>query len=394
MSLGNDCEITTKGLRWARSGHPWIYRDDLAHVEGESGDVVRVTCRGRCLGSAFLSLESKITLRWIERGSDPPEPNAAFWLERLRAANDRRESLARRTDAYRVVHDASDGMPGLVVDRYGSVAVLQGTIPGMERLLPVLVEGIQDLLQVQAVVARNDVSIRDKEGLPREVRVLRGRCPDLVWVHEDGPTGRIDFPVDPVRGQKTGVYLDQRDNRWRVSEIASGSILDAFSYTGLFALGAARGAREVVAVDGSQQALDLCRLAAERNGFSNIRCVRSNVFDYLKAAREAGTGFDTVILDPPAFAKSRRDIPAAVRGYRELNRRAMEILRPGGILVTCSCSYNLGTDDFLDLVRRGAADVGRDFLLLERRGQAEDHPVCLLHPESGYLKCFILRRIR
>jgi len=388
-----ECHLTRKGRQWARTGHPWVYRDDLASASGDNGDRVRVLFEGRCLGSAFLSTRSKIALRWIERGEEPRVPDDAFWKGRIEAALARRVALASKTDAYRVVHAAADGIPGLVLDRFGSLAVVQTTIAGTEKLLPFLAQQLPLMLGVDAVLARNDLAVRDREGLEREVRVLHGVCPERLWLNEEGPGGRVEFAVDPQGGQKTGAFLDQRENRWRAAEYARGRFLDAFSYSGLFALHAARQASEVLAVDTSEPALDLCEKAAARNGYENIRCLRRNVFDYLKEAGASGEPFDTVVLDPPAFAKSRREVPAAVRGYREINRRAMTLLAPGGILITCSCSYNLSARDFLDVLRRAAADGRVDFRILEHRGPASDHPVLLSYPESAYLKCFVLEKV-
>jgi len=251
---------------------------------------------------------------------------------------------------------------------------------------------LPDLLGVKAVVARNDLSIREKEGLPREVRVLLGACDERVWVHEDGPAGRIEFSVDPRQGQKTGAFLDQRENRWRAAGLARGRFLDAFCNAGLFALHAARRSAEVVAVDTSEPALELCEAAAARNSIANVRTLRQNVFDYLKEACGRSERFDAVVLDPPAFAKSRAEVPAAVRGYREINRRAMELLSSGGILTTCSCSYNLSEEDFLGVLRDAAADARAEFRVIEKRGQASDHPVLLCHPESAYLKCVVMEK--
>lgn len=388
-----ECHLTRKGLQWSRAGHPWVYRDDLAFASGDHGDLVRVLVDGRCLGSAFLSTRSKIALRWVERGEEPRLPDDALWKERIEAALARRATLSSRTDAYRVVHDAADGIPGLIVDRYGSLAVVQTTIAGTEKLLPFLARELPLILGVEDVLARNDLAVREKEGLEREVRTLHGVCPERLWLHEEGPRGRVEFAVAPQVGQKTGAFLDQRENRWCAAEYARGRFLDAFSYSGLFALHAAPRASEVLVVDSSEPALELCEEAAARNGSENIKCVRQNVFDYLKEAVANGEIFDTVVLDPPAFAKSRRDVPAAIRGYREINRRAMTLLSPGGILITCSCSYNLSARDFLDVLRRAAADSRADFRVLEQRGSASDHPSLLSYPESGYLKCFVLEKV-
>lgn len=389
------CALTRKGFQWARTGHPWVYRDDLALAEGEPGDIVLVAFEGRALGTAFLSVRSRIALRWIERwpeGKERAWPGESLWRERLSAANLRRQALAVRTNAYRVVHDAADGIPGLVVDRYGAVAVVQTGIPGTERLLPWLAEELPRLLGVTTVVARNDMGVREKEGLPLETRVLSGAAPGKLWAQEQGPHGALEIPVDPLGGQKTGIYLDQRENRWRAAELSRGRVLDAFCHGGLFGLHAARAAREVVSVDSSAPALELCEEAARRNRIGNVRAVQKNVFDYLKEAEAAGESFDLVVLDPPAFAKQKAEVPSAVRGYREINRRAMTLLSPGGILVTCSCSHNLSEESFVEVLRAAAADARTDFRLIERRTQASDHPVLLCHPQSQYLKCFILER--
>jgi 23S rRNA (cytosine1962-C5)-methyltransferase len=390
------CELNEKGLRWYRTGHPWVYRDDLAAAAGDHGDIVRVTARGRTLGTAFLSTHSKIALRWIERSESPAEPVEAFWRARLEAALRARSTLEARTSALRIVHDAADGFPGLIIDRYQTTAVLQTTTPGSERLLPLWTSLAREVLGARCVVTRNDVAVRSKEGLPEETRVLHGECVPPLWVHEDGPHGRVEFPVDPLGGQKTGAYLDQRENRWRTGELARGRCLDAFSYGGLFSLHLARAAEEVVAVDGSEDAVAACRLAAARAGAAGggerIHPLRQNVFDYLKEAKGKSERFQTIVLDPPAFAKSRRELPAALRGYKEINRRAMELLDTGGVLVSCSCSYNLSEEMFLEVLREAAGDAHCEFTVLERRGQASDHPVVLRHPESAYLKCVLLRK--
>ncbi len=398
-----ECKLTRKGFQWARSGHPWVYRDDLEYVAGDNGDTVRVTYEGKTLGVAFLGTRSKIALRWIDRSPAPATPDEAFWRRRIEKAHARRHALALRTNAYRVVHDVADGIPGLVIDLYGPVAAVQTTIAGTERLLAFLGAELQGLLGVDAVIARNDLSVREKEGLPREVKVLAGKAPVHTgeggrgpswrfWVHEDGPQGRVVVPVDPHAGQKTGLYLDQRENRWRTAALARGRFLDAFCHIGMFSLHAARAAEEVVAVDSSDASLEQCEEAAARNGFKNIRCEQQNVFDYLKDAVGRGERFDVVVLDPPAFAKSREEVPAAVRGYREINRRAMGLLNPGGVLVTCSCSYNLSESDFLGVLREAAADARVSFTVIERHGQAADHPVLLSHPEAAYLKCVVLEK--
>jgi 23S rRNA (cytosine1962-C5)-methyltransferase len=390
--LRHACQLSRKGYLWARTLHPWVYRDDLSSLSGEHGDIVRVLFEGRCLGSAFLGSRSKIALRWIERSSAPRVPERAFWQARLEKALARRSALAAKTNALRIVHDVADGFPGLVIDRYGAVAVLQATTAGSERLLPLLTELLVEVAGAGSVVARNDLGVREAEGLPREVRILAGAPPERIWVLEEGPRGSIEYPVDPLRGQKTGAFLDQRENRWAAAILARGRMLDAFSSFGLFALHAARGVDEALAVDTSGPSLESCSEAAARNGLGNIRTLEKNVFEYLKEACAGGERFQTIVLDPPAFAKSRKDVPAARRGYKEINRRAMSLLDPGGVLVTCSCSYNLSERDFLDVLREAAADARGDFRVLERRTQSGDHPTLLCHPESSYLKCAILEK--
>jgi len=393
MTTMFECQLTRKGFQWARTGHPWVYRDDLQHAEGGSGDVVRVTYEGRVLGSAFLGTRSKIALRWIERSEAPRTPDAAFWTERIEKAHARRAPLAQATNAYRVVHDAADGIPGLILDRYDAIAVVQTTTAGAERLLPLLAEVLPQALGVRGVVVRNDLAVREKEGMAREAARSLGPVPERVWVHESGPRRRVEFPVQPLGGQKTGAYLDQRENRWRAAELARGRFLDAFSNSGLFGLHAAPSVTEIVAVDTSGAALELLEEAARRNSIAQVRTVEQNVFDYLKEACQRSERFDTIVLDPPAFAKSRGEIPAAIRGYREINRRAMEILQPGGVLVSCSCSYHLSEADLIEVLRAAASDSRSDFRVLERRGQASDHPTILCHPESGYLKCILLEKV-
>jgi 23S rRNA (cytosine1962-C5)-methyltransferase len=392
-SLHHVCHLTKKGFQWFLSGHPWVYRDDVGVAAGEHGDIVRVHYEGRCLGSAFFGARSKIALRWIERAESPRVPDIEFWRERLRAAAARRVAIAERTDAYRIVHDVADGFPGLVLDRYGGVAVLQSTIAGIERLLETLTTLAAEVLGVSSVVARNDLAVREKEALPRRTEVLLGSPPETLWVFEEGPNGRVQFPINPVAGQKTGAFLDQRENRWAAARRARGRFLDAFSYHGLFALHAARRVEEAVAVDTSAPALELCEQAARQNGFQNIRTVQKNVFDFLKDARRAGESFDVVVLDPPAFARSKADLPAAVRAYRDINRQSMRLLAAGGTLVTCSCSYNLSEPAFLDILRDAAAESRSDFRILEIRGPASDHPTLLCHPESRYLKCALLEKV-
>jgi 23S rRNA (cytosine1962-C5)-methyltransferase len=278
-------------------------------------------------------------------------------------------------------------VPGLIADLYGTHLVIQVLTKGTERIVDAVVSALRERVGVDSVLARNDPSVRTLEGLPREVRQLSGTTPDEIVVDEGG----IHYAADPWRGQKTGAFLDQRENRVACGAYGRGRVLDAFSYHASFALHAAREATEVVVVDASAEAVARGRANAERNSASNFTFVEANAFEDLRDRDRRGERFDLVMLDPPAFAKSRGDVPAARRGYKEINLRAFRLLAPGGVLVTSSCSYNLDESSFESLLREAAADAGRDAIILERRGQAADHPVRIAFPEGRYLKCFALR---
>jgi 23S rRNA (cytosine1962-C5)-methyltransferase len=314
-------------------------------------------------------------------------PDRAFWSARADEALARRGAEASRWAARRLVFGEGDDLPGLVADLYGSHLVVQMLTAGAERVADQVVAALRERVRVDSVLARNDPSVRTLEGLTREVRQLSGTTPNEIVVEEGGTT----YAVDPWRGQKTGAFLDQRDNRIACRAHARGRVLDAFSYHASFALHAAPGATEVVAVDSSADALARGRANAERNGAANLQFVEANVFEDLRARERREERFDLVMLDPPALAKSRGDVPAARRGYKELNVRALRLLAPGGVLMTSSCSYHLDEASFEGLLREAAADADRDAVVLERRGQAADHPVRLGFPEGRYLKCFVLR---
>jgi len=374
-------------VRWARTGHPWIYRDDLASCSAASGDVVPVLRPdGGILGWAAFGERSKIALRFLTRG--PEEPDAKrLLLDRLEQAAALRESLVRDASAYRLVSSEADGLPGLVVDRYGQVFSLQTSSPLAERWKGSVADWLEERFSPRAIVERNEGAVRDLEGLPRGSGVLRGSLPEAVWAEERG----VRYRVDVLSGQKTGAFLDQRENRLLVRGHARGLVLDAFAYEGLFSLNAlVGGADRVVCVESAARCGEAARANFEANGFAGrFGWVRANAFDYL---REASRGsFDLVVLDPPAFAKNRAEVAGALRGYREINLRAMRALRPGGVLVSCSCSSNVRPEVFLDILRLAAGDAGRRVLLLELRGQSGDHPVLLNLPESSYLKSAFLR---
>jgi len=378
--------LTAKGLRWQRTGHPWIYRDDLAAApELTPGALVAVTDpAGRFLGQALYSAASRIALRFVTRGEEAVD--GAFWEARLVQAMEYRRRVVADTDAYRLIYGEADGFPGLVVDCYGPHLALQSHHPGMERRLPELLELLARRLSPASITLRHDGEVRLLEGLPLEVKTVWGELPPLVEVRE----GPVRLLVDIRGGQKTGLFLDQRENRRAAAAHARGEVLDAFAYQGAFAMHLAPAAARVTLVESSEAALALARENARLNGLDNLEPVKENAFSFLKGAVEQGRRFDLIILDPPAFARSRRDRAAALKGYREINRRAFQLLNPGGVLVTCSCSYNLSDAEFLAVVRAAAVDSRRQARLIERRGAARDHPALLSLPESLYLKCLIL----
>lgn len=377
-----------RGAARVASGHPWVYRDDVADDGGaRHGDVVRVEGPGGSpAGWAFWSVRSKIALRVVAPAGRVDPPDAEFWRCRIHEAASLRAAPA--SCAERLVFAEADGVPGFVADRYGAHLVVQALVAAVEPILDVLVDALCETRTIESVLARNDPSVRALEGLPRETAQLRGTTPRRIPVRE----GEIVYDADPWEGQKTGAFLDQAANRIRAGELARGRVLDAFAYHAAFGLHAGRRATEVVVVDSSRGAIARGEELAARNGIGTLRFVVANVFDDLRERVRAEERFDVVLLDPPAFAKSRRDLPQARRGYRDVNLHAMRLLDPGGILVTSSCSYNLAEEEFLDVLAEAASEAGAAFTVLERRGQAADHPVRLGFPESRYLKCVILRR--
>jgi 23S rRNA (cytosine1962-C5)-methyltransferase len=382
--------VRDRGAARARSGHPWIYRSDVAEAEGEAGDVVPVfDSRGGFLGRAFYNPESEISLRIAERRDELI--GEAWFRDRIERSLAYRDSLAIDANAYRLLHGEADGVPGLVVDRYGDYLVFQVGSAAVERRLGWVLGALDELLAPAGVLLRGDSTARRREGLDTEVRVLSGEVPEAVVVRE----GPVRYEANLRRGQKTGGFLDQRENHLAAGRYASGAgrVLDVFSYAGGFALHAARSAGEVEAVDSSGPALDAARANARLNGLDNITFTRARAFDLLRERSDAGEHYDAVILDPPAFAKTRRDLPRARRAYKEINLRAMKLLGEGGIFTTCSCSYHLSRELFEETLRSAASDARRTVRVLEWRGQARDHPEVLTVPETRYLKCAVLMRV-
>lgn len=380
--------VTRRGEERARAGHPWIYRSDVAEVRAAGGDTVQVVGnRGRPIGHALFSDRSEITLRLLTHGDEPAD--LALWEGRLRAAVAFRESLHIDADAYRLVHGEADLLPSLIVDRYGTVLVVQALSQGVDRLLPQLTELLSAIVQPSGILARNDPRVRVLEGLERRVEVLRGSVPEALIVRE----GPIEYDVDPWKGQKTGLFLDQRENHEAAAVYGRGRALDCFSYQGGFALRLAAAADEVVAIDISDEALARVTRNAQRNQLTNVRTRSANVFDALRELERAGERFDTIVLDPPAFAKNRAALPRALTGYKEINLRALKLLTPGGYLVTCSCSYHVDEARLGEVLYEAAVDARVSVTVVEKRMQSRDHPVLLGVPETYYLKCFIARKL-
>ena len=371
-----------------RAGHPWIYRSDVSASDASAGDLVEVLgARDRRLGHAFFSDRSEITLRIVSHGSEPPPPS--YLRDRLGAAIDYRASLGIDATAYRLVHGEADRIPSLIVDRYGDYLVLQTLSQGTDRRTREIADALGELLRPSGILARNDPRVRLLEGLEQKVEVVAGSVPDRIEVRE----GAVRYDVDPWRGQKTGLFLDQRDNRDAALRYARGRALDAFSYHGGFALALAPKCTSALAVDISDDAVARIRENASRNGLTNVDARVMNVFDELRELERIGSRFDTIVLDPPAFAKNKAAVSKALSGYKEINLRALKLLEPGGFLVTCSCSYNVSEAMFVDVVSDAAADARVEVSMVEKRTQGRDHPILINVPETYYLKCLILRKL-
>jgi len=343
--------------------------------------------RKAALGYAFYSDRSEIALRMVSRGGGAPGPDT--WRERLDRAVRYRESIGIDATAYRVVHGEADRLPGLVVDRYGDFVVLQALVQSVDRMLPEITHMLAERLRPTGILARNDPRVRLLEGLDQRVEVLFGEVPARVVVRE----GRVAYDVDLHAGQKTGLFLDQRENRVAAASYAGGRALDAFSYNGGFAMALAPVCDDVLAVDISEEAVARITANVERNQLGNVRALAMNVFDELRELERRGERFQTIVLDPPAFAKNKAAVAKALSGYKEINLRALKLLDPGGFLVTCSCSYNVSEAMFADVLASAAVDARADVAVVEKRMQGRDHPVLLGMPESYYLKCFILRKL-
>jgi 23S rRNA (cytosine1962-C5)-methyltransferase len=380
-------KITRRGAERLKQGHVWVYRSDVASAEGVlPGAVVAVSDeRGKNLGTALYSSASQIAIRMISR--DAVADLEDLLRQRIRDAIAYRERVVRDTDAYRIVFSEADFLPGLIVDRYNDLLSLQILTQAMdaESVRNTVVSELEAQLKPAAMSERVDPRVRDLEQLPsRPSGMLQGEKKSTVFAMNG-----VRFHYEAFEGQKTGAFLDQRENYAAASEYARGEALDAFCYQGGFALHLAKHCSKVTGVDSSRPALEIADRNAALNG-SDIEWIEANAFDLLRDYSSAGKQYDTIVLDPPAFAKSKRNLETALRGYKELNLRAMKMLRPGGILVTCSCSYHVNPAEFVAMVAQAAQDAHRNPRILETRTQARDHPVLLAVPETAYLKCIVL----
>jgi 23S rRNA (cytosine1962-C5)-methyltransferase len=400
--------ISRRGADRLRAGHVWVYRSDVVDAKDVQPGALVVAAeeqggRGqpphtRVLGSAFYSSASQIALRMIS--SHPVKDLGQLLKERIGAAIAYRERFVENTNAYRVIFSEGDFLPGLIVDRYNDILSMQVLTQAMDRdsVRDLVVSELKEKLQPAAIVEKVDARVRQLEQLPEkesgliffpEVRTGEMAVPPSSKTSTEFQMNGVRFLYQAVGGQKTGAFLDQRENYAAAARYARGEALDVFCYQGGFALHLARVCEKVSGVDSSRPALEIAEKNAALNG-NEIEWVEANAFDLLRDYSDQGTKYDSIVLDPPAFAKSRRDLPTALRGYKELNLRALKMLRPGGILVTCSCSYHVSALDLLEVVASAARDSHRIVRILENRGQSKDHPTVLGIPETAYLKCVVM----
>ena len=381
--------ITQRGAERARAGHLWIYRSDVARAENVAGgSIVGVRDeRGRSVGQALYSSRSEISLRLLTLSDE--QIDREWWRTRLRAAARRREGIAPDANAYRLVYSEGDLLPSLIVDVYDDVLVLQTLSQATDALKEMLVELLVEEHKPRAIIERNDVRVRELEGLEMRAGVVYGDAPNELEILQHG----VRFLVQPLGGQKTGSFLDQRENRLAARKLAQGRALDCFTFNGAFALHLAPACESVLGFDISADAIRAAQRNAELNDARNIEFREANVFDALREMEAAGERFDTIVLDPPAFAKNRASVRPATRGYKEINLRALKLLNAGGVLVTCTCSYHMSEQMFLETIADAARDARRRVQLVEKRMQSSDHPILFGMPETYYLKCVIARAL-
>jgi 23S rRNA (cytosine1962-C5)-methyltransferase len=379
-------KVSRRGGERLRAGHVWVYRSDVSANGVAPGALVNVADeRGKSLGTALYSSSSQIAIRMLSNGNVADLQKLI--RERVEAAIAYREQVVRDSDAYRLVFSEADFLPGLIVDRYNDVLSMQVLTQAMdhEDVRSSVVSELKERLSPAAIVERVEPRIRELEQLPPRASGLISGEKSSTVVTMNG----IKFQFNALEGQKTGAFLDQRENYAAAAQYAKGEALDVFCYQGGFALHLAAKCEKVSGVDSSRPALELADQNASLNG-REIEWIEANAFDLLKDYSAAGRQYDTIVLDPPAFAKSKQNLETAMRGYKELNLRALKMLRPGGILVTCSCSYHVSEWDFIQMLGQASSDAHRPVRLVEKRGQAKDHPILLTVPETSYLKCLIM----
>ena len=386
LSEMNIAIVNKRGAARIRHGHLWIYRSDLVNVDASGGAVVSVKDENRnFVGQALYSDQSQIALRFLSQSSE--EINRAWWRLKIKECAARRKVTAD-TNAYRLIYSEGDLLPSLIVDRYADVLVLQTLSQGTDALKATLTELLIEEFAPAAIIERNDARVRQLEGLPLTSGILYGTAPEEFEILQHG----LRFNVAPGGGQKTGSFLDQRENRLAAREAAranGGEALDCFTFNGAFALHLADVCDSVIGIDISVDAVTAAQRNAALNGINNVEFREANVFDELRELETSGARFDTIVLDPPAFAKNRASLKSAIRGYKEINLRALKLLKPNGVLITCSCSYHMTEELFLEIIAAATVDAKRRLQIIEKRMQASDHPVLVGMPETYYLKCVI-----
>ena len=382
-------KVSKRGADRVRQGHLWIYKSDLVDVDADGGSIITVKDeRGNFIGQALFSDRSQIALRFLTQSNE--EIDREWWRRRIMEAANRRH-IPPDTNAYRLIYSEGDLLPSLIVDRYDDVLVLQTTSQGTDELKPLLLEILIEQFNPRAVIERNDARVRELEGLPLLAGTVYGEAPEELEILQHG----LRFRVEPLGGQKTGSFLDQRENRLAARAAAQTTnktrALDCFTFNGAFALHLAQASENVIGIDISADAVAAARQNAELNTLDNVEFREANVFDALREMEAVGERFDVIVLDPPAFAKNRASLKAAIRGYKEINLRALKLLNPGGVLVTCTCSYHVSEELFLEILAQATIDAHRRLQIMEKRMQATDHPVLSGMPETYYLKCVIAR---
>jgi len=387
----NTVRVNKKGADRVRQGHLWIYQSDLVDVDAQGGSIVSVKDeRGNFIGQALFSDRSQIALRFLTQSNE--EIDREWWRKRISNAAGRRH-IPPDTNAYRLIYSEGDLLPSFIVDRYDDVLVVQTLSQGTDAIKPLITEILVEEFNPRAVIERNDARVRELEGLPLLAGTVYGEAPEELEILQHG----LRFRVEPLGGQKTGSFLDQRENRLAARAAAQTTnktrALDCFTFNGAFALHLAQVCESVIGIDISADAVAAARRNAELNAFDNVEFREANVFDALREMEAVGERFDVIVLDPPAFAKNRASLKAAIRGYKEINLRALKLLNPGGVLVTCTCSYHVSEELFLEILAQAAIDARRRLQIMEKRMQATDHPVLSGMPETYYLKCVIAKVI-